>query len=727
MSKSPLFNLDIFGYSLTQTPWNLVPQVSLEVLSPFLGSGLAPTSLPSFATIIPPQAGIVAIPSTGLAPLSFVAQAPLLPLQSPQPAAESPSLNSSLGTPGSDIFIYRDNGSLEIMFGRDGNDTLIGIQPIPYYVQPRPRVTVLFGDYQLTPAGIPTGASGQDKFVLGDWRNSYYEDFYPSRNGTSKFAVVADFNAAEDVIQLKGSKEDYVLIPVSERSTRYNLFQRVGEELDLVAAIGQYSIANPTQLSLEGAYFEFQGTAPGEVVDQKVLQLGTAGYEVFTDLHVDVNGNVYISGQTSGSLFAPNTNGNLDGIFQKYNTQGQSQWEKTIDGGNLSSVLGIASDKVGENIYIVGNTLNGNVGAPPLGEEDVFLVSYDIATGTENWRTQFGTNDIDISWAIDTDSQNNLVLSGYSIFTKEDGTKSDDSWVTKYDSAGNQLWFASVSSGDFDEAYAVATDAQDNVFAAGWTLGQLGEETFGTYDNWLVKYNADGDRQWIQQFGTSSVEFPWDMAIDSEGNAYVTGWTFGAFEGQQSFGSFDAFLVKYSNDGEQLWIKQIGTAGDDGAWGVDIDSQDNIYVSGYTNGDLGGTSSGDYDSWVGKYDSTGAEIWTTQFGTDKTEQGRDVQVDRRGNVYVTGLTSGSLGELNQGSFDGFISKLDARTGELVSFEQNRPRPLTATPSPVVGSGSAPTTLSQSTINSLNQDVSQQLANIFAQNDALGATLSTTFI
>ena len=727
MYQSSLFKFNVLGRSLTEAPLDVTSQVVVEMWSSSLALKPLTTSSPSFTTIVPVQTFGIAPVNGQAGGLGFVAGVPLVGVQPPQAEAESPSLNTSLGTPGSDIFIYRDNGSLEIMFGRDGNDTLIGIQPIPYYPQPRPRVTVLFGDYQLTPAGIPTGASGRDTFVLGDWRNSYYQDFYPSRNGLAKFAVVADFNAAEDVIQLKGSKEDYVLIPVSERSTRYNLFQRVGEELDLIAAIGQYSIANPSELSLDGAYFVFEGTAPEALVSEKFFQTGTAGYDVFTDIHVDINGKVYVSGQTSGSLSAPNTNGNLAGILQQYNTQGKSQWEKQIDGGNLNSVLGIASDKTGENVYVVGNTLNGNVGGPPLGEEDVFLISYNAATGAENWRTQFGTNDIDVSWAIDTDSQNNVVLSGYSIFTKEDGTKSDDSWVTKYDSAGNELWFASVSSGDFDEAYAVATDAQDNVFAAGWTLGQLGEQTFGTYDNWLVKYNADGDRQWIEQFGTASVEFPWDMAIDSQGSVYVTGWTFGAFEGQQSFGSFDAFLAKYSNDGDQLWIKQIGTAGDDGAWGVDIDAQDNVYITGYTNGDLGGTSSGGYDSWVGKYDGTGAELWSTQFGTTKTEQGRDVQVDRFGNVYVTGLTSGSLGELNQGSFDGFITKLEASTGELVSFEQNRPRGLTAPQTPVLGSSNVPASLSQLTINSLNKDVSQQLASIFAQNDALGATLSSTFV
>jgi hypothetical protein len=718
-----LFKFDLLGYSLAETPWDLVSQVTVEVVSPSLPLELTGANFPSLGTVVPLPISSANEPN---AKLSSVSAESLLSSETPQAEAESPSLNTSLGTPGSDIFIYRDNGSLEIMFGRDGNDTLIGVQPIPYYPQPRPRVTVLFGDFQLTPEGIPTGASGEDTFVLGDWRNSYYQDFYPSRNGTAKFAVVGDFNAAEDVIQLKGSKEDYVLIPVSERSTRYNLFQLVGEELDLIAAIGQYSVANPSELSLDGAYFEFEGTAPDPIVAETFFQLGTAGYETLTDIHVDVNGNVYISGQTSGSLSVPNTNGNLDGVFQKYNGQGKNQWEKQIDGGNLSSVLGIASDKVGENVYIVGNTLNGNVGGPPVGEEDVFLISYNAATGAENWRTQFGTDDIDVSWAIDTDSQNNLVLSGYSIFTQEDGTKSDDSWVTKYDSAGNRLWFASVSSGEFDEAYAVATDAQDNVFAAGWTLGQLGEETFGTYDNWLVKYNANGDRQWIEQFGTSSVEFPWDMAIDSQGNAYVTGWTFGTFEGQQSFGYFDAFLAKYSNDGDQLWIKHIGTAGDDGAWGIDIDAQDNVYITGYTNRDLSGISSGDYDAWVNKYDGTGAELWATQFGTAKTDQGRDVQVDRLGNVYVTGLTSGSLGELNQGSFDGFITKLEASTGELVSFEQNRPRGLTAPLAPALGSSNAPISLSQSTINSLNRDVSQQLADIFAQNDALGSTLATSF-
>ena len=620
----------------------------------------------------------------------------------------------SLGTPGSDIFLHRRASDLEIMFARDGNDILIGSQPIPYYNSYRTRITIMFGDYSSVIAST-TGVLGADRFILGDWQNSYYQDFYPSFYGFRKFAVVGDFDVSRDVIELYGTAADYVLTPIGRFSDAYYLFQRVDQNLDLVAVIAQYTAPDPTDLSLSASYFDFQGYEPPIVTDNlagSVYQKGTASYESFNALDVDVQGNVYIGGLTTGSLAGVNSRGTIDGIVLKYDSLGEDKWQKQISTESSDAVMAIAADNAGDSVYVYIAGKGGDANGIANG----FLVRYDTRTGREIWQTRFDDGLTSIAWSLAVDSQDDLLVAGYAtILDEETGEARDQSFIRKFDSSGDQQWIveiASDDSGSYDEAYGVALDSEDNVFAAGWTLGQLGDQAYGSYDGWLVKLAPNGDRQWIRQFGTSEAEFAWDLAVDSQGNVYVTGWTFGNFEGTAT-SSYDAFLIKYSNEGELLWSKQVGTAADDGALGIAIDAQDSVYLTGYTNGDLGGVNQGEYDMWGLKYDSEGSEVWRTQLGTNKTEQAKDIKVDNRGQVYISGLSDGSFGALNAGSFDGFVVKLDARNGAILDFQEQRRSLPSLQNRPAVGRPLEGSLLSETAIAAVDNEVARSLAGIGA--------------
>ena len=66
----------------------------------------------------------------------------------------------------------------------------------------------------------------------------------------------------------------------------------------------------------------------------------------------------------------------------------------------------------------------------------------------------------------------------------------------------------------------------------------------------LMKYNSFGTKQWTKQLGSSSSDFAWDVTVDSSDNIYVTGFTNGNLEeniNQRSY--YDIFLVKYNSDG----------------------------------------------------------------------------------------------------------------------------------------------------------------------------------
>lgn len=118
------------------------------------------------------------------------------------------------------------------------------------------------------------------------------------------------------------------------------------------------------------------------------------------------------------------------------------------------------------------------------------------------------------------------------------------------------------------------------------------------------------------------------------------------------------------------WIKLFGTTMTDECHSVAADKLGNVYVSGLTNGSLPGyTNSGSYDAFVRKYDAAGNVAWTRQFGTTAIDESYGVSADGLGNVYVTGRTFGSLlGNSSSGHYDVFVNKYDA-AGNLAWAKQ----------------------------------------------------------
>ena len=109
------------------------------------------------------------------------------------------------------------------------------------------------------------------------------------------------------------------------------------------------------------------------------------------------------------------------------------------------------------------------------------------------------------------------------------------------------------------------------------------------------------------------------------------------------------------------WTKLLGTSSVDVGYRVTTDSSDNIYVTGYTSGDLdGNTNSGKNDISLIKYNSSGTKQWTKQLGTSTFEEGSGVTTDPSGNIYVTGGTVGGLdGNTSSGSGDIFLVKYNS--------------------------------------------------------------------
>ncbi|KOP27378.1 hemolysin [Hapalosiphon sp. MRB220] len=567
----------------------------------------------------------------------------------------------NVSTPGSDLLFRSENS--ELMWGRSGKDTFVGLKPgDDHFAQP--QIDIILGDADLMAALQGSQLHWDDRFVLGDWKQPYYTDGKGLDFGLKQFASILDFNPCHDVIQLHGTSEDYHLVK-SPLGTA--IFWKQGIVPDLVAVLP--GIHN---LSLEGKYFQYEGyTPPPGPTQTNIQQLGTADVDTTLSSATDTFGNLYVAGVTSGSLAGANAGSN-DAWVAKYDSNGNQQWFQQFGTPYSDLATSIATDNKG-NFYLAGIS-KGNFGGANQGEGnyDVWVGKYD-SNGNQQWVQQFGTELIDASFNMKVDDDGSVYLTGFTIEQQQEGlffqpdVFADDVWVTKYDSNGNQRWFQEFGSSAFDEAYAVTVSNDGSVYSTGWTLGDLGGKNAGQYDVWIAKNdNNNGQLEWTKQSGTKDFEFPKGIDTDSQRNVYMTGWTLGDLGGKNA-GSDDAWIGKYDSDGNRLWIKQFGTSGDDASLSMKVDSNGNIFLVGYTDKNLGGSNVGSNDAWVAKYDSNGNQLWIQQFGTSKSDIATSIILDEVGNVYVTGTTEGSLGAMNAGSVDSWIAKLDSESGTLQNF------------------------------------------------------------
>jgi hypothetical protein len=394
-----------------------------------------------------------------------------------------------------------------------------------------------------------------------------------------------------------------------------------------------------------------------------IRQFGGSDSDVSWTVTADPLGNVFIGGHTANSLNGSNA-GSFDLFVSKYNSAGNRLWIRQLGSAESEVTYSIAADGFG-NVYLAGRT-GGDLAGPSFGATDAFLVKYDMA-GNLLWTRQIGTAAGDEGHGVSTDAVGNVYLSGR---TAGDlgGTNAglNDAFLSKYDSAGNQLWTRQLGSSASDVAADVAADVLGNVFISGTTRGDLaGPHAGGSTDVFLAKYDNAGNHQWSRQFGTPQDDATGvtRVAADNQGNALVVSGTNGGI-GAPNIGGMDGYVTKFDVTGSQLWSRQLGTTAEDRALDVATDALGNVFAVGETRGIIVGAGAGNSDVFVAKYDAAGNLHWNQQFGSEADDTGFGVSGDGQGNLYLSGITDGDFGGTNAGPPDAFLAKLnDGASGD----------------------------------------------------------------
>jgi hypothetical protein len=166
---------------------------------------------------------------------------------------------------------------------------------------------------------------------------------------------------------------------------------------------------------------------------------------------------------------------------------------------------------------------------------------------------------------------------------------------------------------------------------------------------------------WTKRMGGTAEDRGYDVVRDLSGNVYLTGYfngtvdfatDFGGSDSKISAGSGDIFVTRINANGNYGWTKRMGGTGGDSGYGVSVDSNGNVYVTGYFQStvnfaaDFGGsdtkTSANGYDIFVTRINANGTYGWTKIFGGTGNDYGNSVSVDPSGNVYIIGDFPGTV-------------------------------------------------------------------------------------
>jgi hypothetical protein len=268
---------------------------------------------------------------------------------------------------------------------------------------------------------------------------------------------------------------------------------------------------------------------------------------------------------------------------------------------------------------IVGSVLGAALAPAPAAAQSPQVIRFDGGA-------------YDRAGAITVDGSGNSYLAG----AVDEGDPGSSFAVVKLGPDGAVRWSARYDGsrgGVGGQANAVTVDTAGNVYAAGFVHdGVIFNQN---YDYLVVKFGPDGVQRWAHRYngpGNNS-DFATQVAVDGVGNAYVTGFSYGA-EG------YDWATLKLAADGVLRWERRLSGPGrsDDRADDMALLPDGNVVVSGVTQG--GGEQFPDNDVELVAYDPQGTVVWQRRWSDTAIshEFVFDLDVDPTGRIAITGTT-----------------------------------------------------------------------------------------
>ncbi len=433
-------------------------------------------------------------------------------------------------------------------------------------------------------------------------------------------------------------------------------------------------------------------------------------------IDIDDVGNSYIGGfynvgqpaavTVSFGGINPQTNWGKEGFLSKVDKNGNFVWVREAIGGYDERVLGVHVDRVNNFIYATGTTWGW--GTPDndinfgscfddniYGQYDqIFLGKFDV-NGNCQWLVTAGGDSDDHGFDITTDYWGNVYLAGFISDANWNATPAafgsimvnaplGDSlaFVAKLNSNGIFQWVRTFGGCDSERDNKIESDSAGNVYVTG---GFYGTKSFGTttltaadHDIFVVKYDKNGNFQWVRTAGSPLDDRANSICIDQAQQVYITGefrdyCVFGTdtLNNNGGPGGRDIFVAKLTAAGNWKWAKKAGSsAGGERGNGICTNNKGNIFVTGTfadtakfgNNISLISAPTVTVDVFVAGIDSLGKWRWAVKGGGMNEDKGNGIACDDSCYVYTTGwfdgaATFGANSLTSYGSKDAYVARI----------------------------------------------------------------------
>ncbi|HMJ91933.1 MAG TPA: hypothetical protein VK530_19060 [Candidatus Acidoferrum sp.] len=316
-----------------------------------------------------------------------------------------------------------------------------------------------------------------------------------------------------------------------------------------------------------------------------------------------------------------------------------------------------------------------------LAAAGVLTVNAQTSPGLE-WERAFGGTNADFAHVVKSTSDGGSIVAGYS-FSDISGNKTSasqgggDCWMVKLDAGGNKQWERSFGGTELDRVNDVQ-QTSDGGYIVGSTShsGISGNKTsasLGGADYWVLKLDANGNKQWERSFGGSQVDDLRAVQQTSDGGFVLGGFSASSVSGNKTSAAFgsagDYWIVKLDANGNKQWDKTYGGTDADELHAVQQTIDGGFIVGGHSFSITSGNKisatlgSGTSDSWVLKLDASGNKQWERCYGGADSEQLHSIQQTSDGGYALggTSYSSVSAGKSSgsHGSHDYWVVKIDA--------------------------------------------------------------------
>lgn len=352
-------------------------------------------------------------------------------------------------------------------------------------------------------------------------------------------------------------------------------------------------------------------------------------------LEIDYNDNLFVTGVSISNDFPledvggyfQNFGGVMDAFVLKFDSNGNRIWATMLGGSGADVGNSIASDSDG-NIIVVGWTSSTDYPTEDLGGtsffegnytsmQDIFITKFN-ADGIMYWSTYFGAAN-DVAKSVDTDSNNSIFITGATSdcsgsWTFQDGGgyfqnshpggQCDKTFILKFSEIAELQWSTYIAGSGFDIANSIIVDKNDDVILLGHTnslnFPTMDNGTFfqptnaGGMDLFISKFDNIGEMIWSTYYGGEGQDVTTttdNLSFSECNNIYLLNRTNsnnlpfqipfdgGSYSHTINGGANDKFLSVFCPNGNLFWNTYLGGDGDENKGAIDVDVNDNIFIS----------------------------------------------------------------------------------------------------------------------------------------------------